>query len=99
MAPKEVCIHQLTGRFEDAADDGADEEDDDEALLIEAVERDGEEHGPEAVDGAEGPEEQARAVLVHAGVDPDHVEDDLDDEPSTQQTMKTQKRLKKLSLI
>lgn len=68
-------------RLENAADDGAHQEDDDEALLVKPVERDGEQHGAKAVDGAERPEQQAGAVLVDARFDVHHVEDDLDDEP------------------
>ena len=64
--------------FEHAANDGANQEDDEEVLFIEAVEGHRKKYGAKAVDGAKGTKEQARAVLVDAGVNPNHMEDDLD---------------------
>ena len=48
--------------------------------LVEAVERNRHEHGAKAVDGREGPVEQAGAVLVDTRVHDHHVIDRLDDE-------------------
>ena len=68
-------------RLEEPADHGGHEEDHDGVSLVEAVERDGHEHGAKPVDGGEGPIEHAGAVLVDSGVHHDHVIHGLDDEP------------------
>ena len=66
--------------LEHAADQGADQEDQYKTALIESVEGNGEQHGAKAVDGAERAEQKAGSILVHARIDPRHVEDDLDDQ-------------------
>ena len=77
----ETHLHEPCGRrLEEAADDGAHHENDDGVRLVEAVERHRHEERAETVDGREGTEEQAGAVLVHAGFHHDHVVDRLDDE-------------------
>ena len=60
------------------ADDGAHQKDDREVLLVKAVERDGEEHRADAVDGAKGSKEHARAVLPYTGFHDDDVPDLLE---------------------